>query len=956
MNALKTDLPAVPNFPEMEKETIKYWEDIDVVELLKKARKDSPLKTYYDGPITANNMPHYGHTVQWTLKDLVPRYWSMKNYFVTRNMGWDCQGIPVEYEIEKELGFTEKKDIEKYGVEKFNKLCRESVLKYRDSIFYYETRLGRWFDKTDMYYTMDAPYIESMWWSLKELYEKGLLYEGYVVVAYSTRAGTTLSTHEVNSGGYREIEDYGITVKFQQKDVPNRYFLAWTTTPWTMPGNLLLGVGENIVYVIVSSQGSEYILTRSKVEEFFKDLPHEIISTQLGKDLEGLEYLPVYSHYSSKRSEGAFKVVLVDHATEEEGTGIVHLAPYGAEDFEILQKLNISLFDYLDDQAHFTNEVPEYFGMFYKQANEKIMEDLVDQKNLFKKEKVLHKVPICWRTDTPLIYRPIKSWYIAVTKIRDRLIAQNKTVNWVPEHVGTGRMETWLENVRDWALSRSRYWGTPLPLWINDSTGEKVFIGSFAELEKLSGVKIEDPHKPFVDEIIWEDRVNGGTFRRTPDVIDVWYDSGSMPFAQYHYPFENQDFFKQKFPADYVVEMYEQARLWFYTLLVINTALFDRVPYRNVVAHGVMLAKDGKKLSKSKRNFPPMDEVLDTFGGDILRYFILTSPIVEAEGARFYSEALEDVKKEFFLLLWNSARYFLTYANLFNFKPSLEKPTSENVLDKWILTRLQETVNTIITSMDTYQIMNASRALGPFVNDLSTWYIRRSRDRLNSGDKEALWTLYYVLTQYTKLVAPMLPFISENLYGILGIRELTGLPSVHLDLFPVVEEISVDEIRILEKMEYTRKIVTSALSIRNTVNIGIKQPLGELALNGDVYEDLLMDEVNVREINHILSLEDSLFIDEGAEISHWVSAEDGLTKIDITITPELELEGAERLIISSLQAKRKKAGLNMGEKVVATIPSKDLLKKALKKYESELKNAVGATEINLGKSYAVEKV
>ncbi|HDQ88845.1 MAG TPA: isoleucine--tRNA ligase, partial [candidate division WWE3 bacterium] len=619
MKGFKKGLPSVPNLPEMEKETIKYWEEIDVVNLLKTARKDSPLKTYYDGPITANNMPHYGHVVGWTLKDLIPRYWSMKGNLVGRNMGWDCQGIPVEYEIEKKLGFTEKKDIEAYGVAKFNKLCRDSVLEYRDSIFYYETRVGRWFDKSDMYYTMDAPFIESMWWSLAELYKKGLLYEGHVVVAYSTRAGTTLSTHEVNSGGYTEVEDDGVTISFQQKDNPNRYFLAWTTTPWTLPGNLLLGVGASIEYAVVSYDSKEYILAKSKVAEVFAERDFRIISTFLGKELEGKEYLPIYPHFSEKQAKGAFKVVLADHATEEEGTGIVHLAPYGAEDFEILQKLGVTLFDYLDDQAHFTDLVPEYKGLFYRKANEKIIEDLEKQETLFKKEKVLHKVPICWRTDTPLIYRPIKSWYVAVTKIKDQLIEQNKTVTWVPDHVGTGRMDTWLENARDWALSRSRYWGTPLPLWINDKTGEKKFIGSFAELEELSGKKIEDPHKPFVDEITWEDTSNGGTFRRIPDVIDVWYDSGSMPFAQYHYPFENKELFESKFPAEYVSEMYEQARLWFYTLLVVNTALFDKVPYKNVVAHGVMLAKDGKKLSKSKRNFPPMDEVLDTFGGDVLR-------------------------------------------------------------------------------------------------------------------------------------------------------------------------------------------------------------------------------------------------------------------------------------------------------------------------------------------------
>jgi len=951
MKRFKKDLPPVPDLPQMEKDTIKYWEEIDVVNLLKNARKDSPLRTYYDGPITANNMPHYGHVVQWTLKDLIPRYWSMRNYLVTRNMGWDCQGIPVEYEIEKELGFSEKRDIEKYGVAEFNKLCRESVLRYRDSIFYYEKRLGRWFDPTDMYYTMDASFIESMWWSLKELYNKGLLYEGYVVVAYSTRAGTTLSTHEVNAGGYQEVEDWGITVKFSHTKQPHRFFLAWTTTPWTMPGNLLLGVGQKIEYALVYCEGEEYILAKSKVDEFFNGRDFEIKDTFLGKELEGQEYEPVYPHFVAKKAEGAFRVVLAGHASEEEGTGIVHLAPYGAEDFDILQKHGISLFDYLDDQAHFTELVPEYNGIFYKKANDQILDDLEAKNLLFKKEKVLHKVPICWRTDTPLIYRPIKSWYIAVTKLKDQLIEQNKTVNWIPEHVGSGRMETWLENVRDWALSRNRYWGTPLPLWINDKTGEKRFIGSFAEIEELSGIKIEDPHKPFVDEITWEDKTNGGIFRRVPDVIDVWYDSGSMPFAQYHYPFENKELFEAKFPAEYVAEMYEQARLWFYTLLVVNTALFGKVPYKNVVAHGVMLAKDGKKLSKSKRNFPPMDEVLDTFGGDILRYFILTSPIVVAEGARFYSDALDEVKKDFFLLLWNSVKYFVTYANLHSFEPSLEEPKATNTLDKWILARFKETSNAVLCGLDEYKILEASRALGPFVNDLSTWYIRRSRDRISDGDPEALNTLYFVLAQFTKLVAPFLPFISENLYQILDISSLSKLPSVHLETLPGTYSLSTEDIEILGKMSSTRKVVTSALSIRNSVGIGVKQPLSALAVQGDCYEDLVMDEVNVKKVFSL-----SEVTEDAANDSSWVSSEDGMARLNTTITLELALEGTKRVIISSLQAKRKKAGLSLGEKVKATIPSEEQVKKAYDEFAEEIKETVDAVEINLGDSYAVEKI
>ncbi len=954
---MKTNLPPVPNFPDMEKTLINYWKQINIVELLKNLRKDAPIRTYYDGPITANNLPHYGHTVQWTLKDMFPRYWSMQGYLVTRNMGWDCQGIPVEYQIEKELGFTEKKDIERYGVAKFNELCKNSVLKYRDAIYYYETRLGRWFDETDMYYTMDRDYIESMWWSLKELYEKGLLYEGYKVVAYSTRAGTTLSTHEVNVGGYAEVEDLSVTVRFQLRGDSNRYLLAWTTTPWTLPGNLLIGVAPDVTYAVVrASDGHEYILAKSRIGEFFDQSTLEIIEIIQGADLVGLDYNPVFPHFESKRAEGAFKVVSAEHATEEEGTGIVHMAPYGEEDFIILQSHGVSLFDYLDDEAHFTDLVPEYSGLFYKDANEKIASDLASQGLLHKKELITHKMPMCWRTDTPLIYRPIKSWYVAVTKLKDELLAQNATVNWVPKHVGTGRMETWLHNIRDWALSRKRYWGTPLPVWVNDKTGDMVFVGSFAELEELSGQKLEDPHRPFVDSITWEDPATGGVFRRVPDVIDVWYDSGSMPFAQYHYPFENEELFKAKFPAELVSESYEQARLWFYTLLVLNTALFGRVPYKNVVAHGMMLDKHAKKLSKSKRNFPPMDEVLDTFGGDILRYFIVTSPVVVAENARFYREALEQVKRDFFLVLWNTVRYFVTYAEKNGFVPdksALARPEVSHVLDRWILARLDEVVSGVADGLDSYQVLHATRLLGPFVTDLSTWYVRRSRDRIKSGEVDALRTLYYVLSQFTLVIAPILPFMSDVLFEILGLRDLLGIESVHLANYPQKREPSQADLSLIELMGSTRKVVKSLLSIRNDVGIGIRQPLGKAFVLKDspVIRELIMAEVNVKDI----AVVDSFNVQETPNIK---LAKDAISALDIEITPELAKEGLARKVISTLQTRRKKQGLTLSDKVRAYVPDKPELAELLKdaKVRERILTTVGATDILLGDSYAVEKI
>ncbi|HXK52850.1 MAG TPA: class I tRNA ligase family protein, partial [bacterium] len=541
------DLTTSPDFPDLEKQKLELWKSLKAVESLKELRKDSVEKVYYDGPITANGMPHYGHAITWTMKDVIPRYWSMKNYLVSRNIGWDCQGIPVEFEIEKEMGFEHKDDIEEFGVAKFNEMCRQSVLKHRDAMFAYESRLGRWFDESDMYYTMDASYIESMWWALKELYNKGFLYQGYKVVAYSTRAGTSLSTHEVQDGGYKELEDPSVTLKFKLID-EDAFVLAWTTTPWTLPSNLMLAVGKKVVYAKVQYEGETYYVAEARLEDVFKNNSYKVLEKLSSSDLEGREYEPLFDYYLSKRAEGCFRIVIADHASDEDGTGIVHLAPYGAEDFDVFMALGIQLFDYLDESARFTDEIPELKGKFYKDANPIILESLEKKGLLFDSSTILHRMPICWRTGTPLIYKPIRSWYLATTKLKERMLEENQKVNWKPEHTKNGASKIWLENVRDWALSRSRYWGTPLPVWINDKTGDIHVIGSFQELEELSGVKLEDPHKPYVDEVTWDDKSSGGTFRRVPDVVDVWFDSGAVPFAKLHYPFENQDRFKETFP------------------------------------------------------------------------------------------------------------------------------------------------------------------------------------------------------------------------------------------------------------------------------------------------------------------------------------------------------------------------------------------------------------------------
>ncbi|MCB9824090.1 isoleucine--tRNA ligase [Candidatus Nomurabacteria bacterium] len=946
------DLTTSPDFPDLEKQKLELWKSLKAVESLKELRKDSVEKVYYDGPITANGMPHYGHAITWTMKDVIPRYWSMKNYLVSRNIGWDCQGIPVEFEIEKEMGFEHKDDIEEFGVAKFNEMCRQSVLKHRDAMFAYESRLGRWFDESDMYYTMDASYIESMWWALKELYNKGFLYQGYKVVAYSTRAGTSLSTHEVQDGGYKELEDPSVTLKFKLID-EDAFVLAWTTTPWTLPSNLMLAVGKKVVYAKVQYEGETYYVAEARLEDVFKNNSYKVLEKLSSSDLEGREYEPLFDYYLSKRAEGCFRIVIADHASDEDGTGIVHLAPYGAEDFDVFMALGIQLFDYLDESARFTDEIPELKGKFYKDANPIILESLEKKGLLFDSSTILHRMPICWRTGTPLIYKPIRSWYLATTKLKERMLEENQKVNWKPEHTKNGASKIWLENVRDWALSRSRYWGTPLPVWINDKTGDIHVIGSFQELEELSGVKLEDPHKPYVDEVTWDDKSSGGTFRRVPDVVDVWFDSGAVPFAKLHYPFENQDRFKETFPAEYISESDDQVRLWFYTMHVLGVALFDKVPYKNVVVSGMLLDEKGKKLSKSKKNYQPLDTVLDKYGGDVLRYFLLNSPIVQGESPRFYEQVLIDARKEFFLPLWNCVKYFVTYANKAEFEPDLNVPKSDNVLDKWVLARLQETINVVVEKMDDYTVMEAARQLAPLVNDLSTWYVRRSRDRINSGDAESLHVLFFVLSSLSKLIAPFVPFMAEEIYQTLNLPDYTEFGSVHFDFFPSYKELEQSEIEILQRMANTREVVSLALSVRVSEAIKIRQPLAGLYVTSEslnLFSDLIEDEVNVKVV-HV-----------GSEIPSQISAmpfsesKEYKVYLDTTLTRELELEGAARDLIRKIQDMRKEENLDVSDRVKVFLMDEADNAEILKMFGDYIKDKVGAEEIEFSTEYRVQNL
>lgn len=922
----------MPNFPDTELKILKYWKERDILKKSIEGKEKS--FTFYDGPITANNSPHYGHVLTMVIKDVIPKYKTMKGFRVDRSLGWDCQGIPVEFEVEKSLGFQQKEDIEKFGIEKFNNLCRESVKKYQGAIRDLTERMGRWVNDDEGYATMDPSYIESIWWSLKELYNKGLLYEGYKVVPYSTRAGSTLSNSEVALGGYETITDPAVVVKLKLKD-ENTYLLIWTTTPWTLPGNLLVAVGKDFDYVEVEYEGSKYIVGKDLVESVFgKQL--DILKTYKGSELIGKEYEPLYPYFNDRGEEGAFKVVHANHVTLEDGTGLVHQAPYGEEDFLLMTDMGITMFDYLDDQGNMKDEIEQFKGMFYKKANRYIIEDLEKRGLLFKHYDYEHQMPMCWRTHTPLIYKPIKSWYVKVSAIRDGLVEENSEINWIPKHIKQGRFGNWLEEARDWALSRNRYWGTPLPVWVCDRCQKKDVIGSFEELKSKSGVQLKDPHKPFVDEIEYECEC-GGTKKRVNDVIDVWYDSGSMPFARFHYPFENKEKFESKYPAQFIGEGIDQTRGWFYTLHVLGISLFNQKAFQNVVVNGMALAPDGTKMSKSKRNYPEVNTVIDSMGADALRLYFANSPIVNGEEVIFNDRFVKEIVSTVLLPFWNSVKYFLNYKDQYDWKYT-EGYIPENVMDRWIVSKLNECIKEVTKYMDEYKLQSATKYIFEFIDVLSKWYIRRSRERFVNGDKQALDTLYYVLVEISKVLAPFAPFISESVY--LTLVE-NGKESVHLEEYPVFNPKYLDE-NLLKEMEKVRMICSLGLNIRDENRLKVRQPLSKAYVPSLTKEmlDIVKGELNVKEVEICKE------VAKGENIKS-SSFGDIFIGVDINVTEELKEEGFLNEILRGLQVVRKESGCEVGEYVSINYYTESAqMKGVVEKSIDMIKKSIFLKEIN----------
>lgn len=826
----------------------------------------SGRKTYsfYDGPPFATGLPHYGHLLAGVIKDVVPRYWTMKGYTVPRRFGWDCHGLPVEYEINKTHKIESRKDVFKMGVDNYNAACRGIVKRYSEEWKTTVRRVGRWVDMENPYFTMDVEFMQSVWWVFQQLHAKGLIYEGYKVVPYSVGISTPLSNFEANQN-YKMVQDPALTVSFPILEMPGVSMLAWTTTPWTLPSNLALAVGLTIDYVKVRevATGAQYILAEALLASSFKDPKKdvEVIEVLKGEKLVGLTYEPLFTYFADRRAKGAFRVISSDHVTTESGTGVVHMAPaFGEEDYYACQKAGIPIVNPVDDDGMFTAEVPDYMGQRVKDADKSIIADLKKKNRVFKQDTIQHSYPFCYRSDTPLIYRAVSSWFVKVEQIKEDLIKANATTNWVPDHLRDGRFGNWLENARDWAISRNRFWGTPLPLWRN-AEGEVICVGSRAELEKLSGKKIDDLHIEVVDKIEIPSPTGKSPLRRIEGVLDCWFESGSMPYAQWGYPSTNVEEFKKAFPADFIAEGLDQTRGWFYTLMVIGTALYGKAPFKNVVVNGLVLAEDGRKMSKSLRNYPDPMEVLNQHGADALRLYLIDSPVVKAQELKFSEKGVFDIVRKILLRWWNSYSFFVNYANIDGFVPRGDAKKSPNILDQWVLSRLNNLIQNTEREMNAYRLYNVVPHLLQFIEELTNTYIRFNRshfwqDGMPEEKRLAYETLFEVLTTLSRLMAPFAPFLADATYQNLAKAMKDGKDSVHLESFPTADT-SLLRPELEEAVQAMEVLVQLGRNHREKIQVKAKIPLNQIRIihrSATVLETLkkfepyFLDELNFRKV------------------------------------------------------------------------------------------------------------
>ena len=846
------------NFVEREKQVEKFWEDNQIFEKSMKVREGNPSYVFYDGPPTANGKPHIGHVETRVIKDMIPRYRTMKGYQVPRKAGWDTHGLPVELEVEKKLGLDGKDQIEKYGVEPFIEQCKESVWKYEGMWEDFSHTVGFWADMKNPYVTYHNDYIESEWWALKEIWKKGLLYEGHKIVPYCPRCGTPLSSHEV-AQGYKDVKERSAVVRFKVKG-EDAYILAWTTTPWTLPSNVALCVNPDEDYVKVTSKGYTYYMAAALVDTVLGE-GAEVLEHYQGKDLEFKEYEPLFP-YAEKRigNKKAYYVVCDTYVTLTDGTGVVHIAPaFGEDDSKVGHRYDLPFVQLVNEKGEMTEETP-WAGTFCKKADMAVLQALEDKDLLFDAPLFEHSYPHCWRCDTPLIYYARETWFIRMTAVKEDLIRNNNTINWIPESIGKGRFGDWLENVQDWGLSRNRYWGTPLPGW-QCECGHQDCIGSIEELKEKADNCPDDIelHRPYIDAVTIKCPKCGKEMHRVPEVIDCWFDSGSMPFAQHHYPFENKEIFEKQFPAQFISEAVDQTRGWFYSLLAISTLLFNKAPYENVIVLGLVQDENGQKMSKSKGNAVDPFDALQTYGADAIRWYFYTSSAPWLP-SRFAGKTVVEGQRKFMGTLWNTYAFFVLYANIDNFdatKYSLEYDKLA-VMDKWLLSRLESTVKAVDDNLANYRIPEAAKALQSFVDDMSNWYVRRSRERFWAKGMEqdkinAYMTLYTALVTVAKAAAPMIPFMTEDIYqNLVKSIDASAPESIHLCDFPEVHENWIDP-KMEEDMADLLEIVVMGRAARNTANIKNRQPIGTMYVKSEFqlsefYKEIIEDELNVKEV------------------------------------------------------------------------------------------------------------
>ena len=907
-------MESTPDFQKIEVEILKFWKENQIFQKSLSNRKDSDKYVFYDGPPFATGLPHYGHLTQGTIKDIIPRYHTMKGKYVERRFGWDCHGLPVEYELEKIKGIKNKKEIEDMGIDIFNESCRNIVQKYVKEWKIFVERMGRWIDMENDYKTMDLPFMESVWYVFKTLYDKGLIYEGYKSIHICPRCATPLSNTEVQMG-YKDLEEASVIVKFKLED-EDKYMLAWTTTPWTLPANVLLAVSKNIHYAEVEHNGEIYIIAKSRIEYIFENLEYKVIKDININDYIGRKYTPMFDITKLKdidNKRGWF-IAEADFVEENEGTGIVHIAPaFGEEDMLVGKKLEAPIIRHIDIQGKF-GEYPmmEWAAGEARLLNKDIIEFLQNKNIILKVLKIVHSYPHCWRCDTPLLNYSMESWFVNVQKIKSETLKNNEEIYWFPKHLKEGRFKNGLENAPDWAISRNRYWGTPIPVWKCNSCSNIKVIGSKKELEELTSKEnITDLHRHFIDKLeIKCDKCEKGTMNRVPEVLDCWFESGSMPYAQKHYPFENKEEFEKNFPADFIAEAIDQTRGWFYVLHTISTALHGTPAFKNVIVTGLVLAADGQKMSKSKKNYTDPMDIINTYGAEALRIYLIRSPLVKGEDLMFKNEGLRDVVKDILVPLYNIVKYFTIYANLFNFEETKEE--SGHLLDRWISSKTENFVIHLDEYLQAYDLMGATSMIQPYIQTLSTEYIRRSRNRFVNGDKNALSTLYKVLLKFTISTAPLIPFISEYIY-----KELNGKKeSIHLEDYPKTSN-NVYNKELEEMMEIAQSAITEIQNIRVENSIKLKQPVKEVFVKYDkidkskIKEDILSiikEEVNARKISTTVSKQF-----KSKDNIH------GSIGVDTTIDDDILQDTTKREIIRAIQAIRKESGYNIEDIVECTI-------------------------------------